>query len=361
MINLARKRLAKSASGRTALTLLTTLAVLGASALAVYAANAKPDFAISASPATHTVAPGQSTSYTVTVSRSGGYSGTVVLSVSGLPRGATAAWSTSRVTPPSSTATLTVQTSSATSGGTSKLTVTGADAQNPTLSHSASVLLAVVPPDFSLSASPSNQTVLIGQSTSYTVSVQRLGGFSGPVALAVSGLPSGATATLNPNTIPASGTSSSLQLTTSGATPAGTYPLKITGTGYPGAHSATVSLDVDKPGFTIAGRLGSPLVLGGAGQALNLVITNPYNQPLTVSGIKVTVASTSTTACPASEFSVTQIPASYSLTIPRGSTRSLTQLGSAYLPRVVWLDLPFPQNSCLGAQLSFNYSAAGQR
>jgi hypothetical protein len=354
-------RLVKSASRRTVLTLLTTLSVLGGSALAVYAASVKPDFAISASPATQTVAPGQSTSYTVAVSRSAGYSGTVVLSVSGLPRGATAAWSTSRVTPPSSTATLTVQTSATTPSGSSKLTINGTDSRNSKLLHSVSVSLAVAAPDFALTASPGTQAVLAGQSTTYTVSLQRTGGFTGPVDLAVSGLPTGAGATLTPSAIAANGSSSSLQVTTSGTTPVSTYALKITGTGAPAAHSATVSLDVDEPGFTISGSLTSPLTLGGTGQALNLVISNPHSQALTVSGLTVRVASTSTAACPASEFGVTQIPASYSLTIPRNSTRSLTQLGSAYLPRVVWLDLPFPQNSCLGIHLSFSYSATGRR
>ncbi len=47
-------------------------------------------------------------------------------------------------------------------------------------------------PDFSIAASPSSQTVSQGQATTFTVTVTRANGFTGPVSLAASGLPSGA-------------------------------------------------------------------------------------------------------------------------------------------------------------------------
>src|SRR5207247_7548137 len=48
-----------------------------------------PDFSLSASPASQSVVQGNGTTYTVNVAGAGGYSGTVGLSVSGLPTGAT--------------------------------------------------------------------------------------------------------------------------------------------------------------------------------------------------------------------------------------------------------------------------------
>ena len=81
-------------------------------------------------------------------------------------------------------------------------------------------------PDFALAALPASQTVTQGGSTSYTVTITPSNGFNSPVSLSVSGLPAGASAGFNPN--PA-GSSSTLSLTTAASTPAGSYPLTITG------------------------------------------------------------------------------------------------------------------------------------
>ena len=75
--------------------------------------TAPPDFAISATPATQTIQPGASTSYTVTVKSTGGdFAGSVALAASGLPTGATAAFSPTSVSPGSGSgnSTLTIQT-----------------------------------------------------------------------------------------------------------------------------------------------------------------------------------------------------------------------------------------------------------
>jgi hypothetical protein len=96
-----------------------------------------PDFSMSASPATPTIRPGSSTSYTVTVTPSGGFGGTVSLSVSGLPAGANATFTPVST---SSTSTLTIQTSNNSKPGTSTLTITGASGN---LSHTATVALQI--------------------------------------------------------------------------------------------------------------------------------------------------------------------------------------------------------------------------
>src|SRR5919108_122270 len=85
----------KSASGRAGLTLLGVLTVLALSAYAVYAAGGKADFSIAASPSSQTVSQGQAATYTVTLSRLNGFTGSVSLSASNLPSGATASWSLS--------------------------------------------------------------------------------------------------------------------------------------------------------------------------------------------------------------------------------------------------------------------------
>jgi len=204
--------------------------------------SAAPDYSVTATPASQSVTQGSSTSYTVTVTPSGGFTGTVNLSVSGLPAGATASFNPASVTSGSST--LTVTTASTTPAGSFSLTITGTSG---TLNHTASVTLVVNPPaapDFSLSATPASATVIQGNSTSYTVNVNPSGGFTGTVNLSVSGLPSGATASFNPTPVSGSG-SSTLTVRTGNNTTTGSFSLTITGTSGTLSHTASVKLVVN--------------------------------------------------------------------------------------------------------------------
>lgn len=100
--------------------------------------------------------------------------------------------------------------------------------------------------DFSVAATPASQTVTVGQSTSYSVSVASLGGFSSAVGLSVAGLPSGATATFSPTSISGgSGSSIVTVKTSSKSTPIGTSTLTISGAGGGLAHSISVTLTVN--------------------------------------------------------------------------------------------------------------------
>jgi hypothetical protein len=99
------------------------------------------------------------------------------------------------------------------------------------------------PPDFSLSVSPASRTVTRGGSTTYTVTINRSGGFAAQVSLSITGLPGGTTGTFSPN--PAAG-SSTLSVRTSGSTPRGTYALTVTGTDGSLTRTAAISLQVKK-------------------------------------------------------------------------------------------------------------------
>src|SRR5258708_24851768 len=99
-------------------------------------------------------------------------------------------------------------------------------------------------PDFSISASPSSQTVTPGNSTTYTVTIGAPNGFTGTVTLSASGLPTGASASFSPATITGSGPST-MTVTTGSTTSAGTSTLTITGTSASLTHSATTTLLVD--------------------------------------------------------------------------------------------------------------------
>lgn len=194
------------------------------------------DFSLSASPSSVSVAQGGSGTTTVTVTPQNGFTGSVMLSVTGLPTGATGTFGTN---PTTGTSLLTLSAAATVSAGTYPLTVTGT---GNGLTHTTSVSLVVTAP-FSLSAAPASRTVRRGNTGTYTVTITRTAGFSGDVALSVTGLQSGVTGTFNPSSV--TGTSSVLTITAAGNAQRVTRTLTITGTsaGAP-TQTTTVTLTV---------------------------------------------------------------------------------------------------------------------
>ena len=101
--------------------------------------------------------------------------------------------------------------------------------------------------DFSISASPSSVSIAQGASGSSTISTAVTSGSAGTVSLAVSGAPSGVTASLSPGTVTA-GQGATLNITVSSTATAGTYTLTVTGTEGSASHAATVALTVTTSG-----------------------------------------------------------------------------------------------------------------
>ena len=96
------------------------------------------NFALSAAPGTVSASQGASATTTITETPSGGFTGSVALSASGLPSGVSAAFSPTSTT---STSTLTLNVASTAATGTYAITVTGTSG---TLSHTATVNLTVL-------------------------------------------------------------------------------------------------------------------------------------------------------------------------------------------------------------------------
>ncbi|MGB2713186.1 MAG: galactose oxidase-like domain-containing protein [Vicinamibacterales bacterium] len=194
------------------------------------------NFSVSATPSSQAVMAGQSATYTATVTPASGFTGAVDFSVTGLPSGATATF-----TPPSvsgsGSSSLVVSTSGLTPSGTYPLTVRGTSGP---VTRTANVTL-VVNGDFAIAASPTSRTISRGSSTTYSVTVTAGQGFSGPVGLTVSGLPSRATGTFNPASLTGSGTSV-LTVTTARNVQKGTRTVTITGSGGGRTHSVNVTL-----------------------------------------------------------------------------------------------------------------------
>jgi hypothetical protein len=377
-------RTAKSARRHRAVaTLLGVLAALGAAAV-VHAATS-PDFSMSAQPSSQTINSGSSTSYVVSVSPTNGFTGKVTLAAGSLPKGTSATWTVGTTTSSGSVSVTVPAGSSASQDAT--LTIGGgqptAGTYSPTvtatsgsLSHTATLTLVVVNQNaasFTLSVSPSAQTVAQGTIAS-TVSIARTN-WTGPVSLGpVTGLPANTTWTLSPAST--TGSSATLTLTTTSSTPPGLYTVVVDGSAVLSGKTASTryaafTLNVLPP-FSISGSLASPMTLGlGGAQSLNLAIANPYSTPLTVSNIQVTLASIHQAAGASGScgqtgenspnFKIENVPATYEVTVPAGSTRTLSQLNpTGPRPAITWLDQKWAQNGCLGATLNFTYSASGR-
>jgi hypothetical protein len=199
-----------------------------------------PTFTLSATPSSQTVAVGGSTTspYTVNTTAVAGFTGSVTLSVSGLPANATGTFSPSSVSAGSSSG-LTIATASNTPTGSFTLTITGTSGS---LTQTATVTLNVTP-DFTLAAAPSSQSVNPSGSTSYIVSTTAASGFTGSISLSLSGLPANATGTFSPTSVSA-GASSTLTVATASNTPIGSSTLTITGTSGSLTNTATAVLIV---------------------------------------------------------------------------------------------------------------------
>jgi hypothetical protein len=122
-----------------------------------------PDFTISASPASLSIAPGNSANSTITTTVSGGFSNAVALSASGQPSGVTVTFTpTSIAAPGSGTSTMGITVGSTVSPGTYPITVTGTGG---TTVHTTTVTLTVstsadtTPPTTSITAPANNATV----------------------------------------------------------------------------------------------------------------------------------------------------------------------------------------------------------
>ena len=169
------------------------------------------------SPLSGDVAQGSSRDYTVTLSPAAGFTSSVALSVSGLGTGLSGSFSSTSVSSSAPASTLTITASSSATLGNDEFTVTGTGGGlTPTATATVTV---TAPPDFSLSvASPWSRDVWQGSSEDYTITLNRKGGFTGPVALStfISSLDTsargGVTASLSDDSLEGSETDSTLTI-----------------------------------------------------------------------------------------------------------------------------------------------------
>ena len=128
-------------------------------------------------------------------------------------------------------------------------------------------------PDFSISLTPSSQSVVQGNGANYTVTVTPANGFSDTVSFSVSGVPSGTTASFTPATVSGQGTSA-LNVTTTSSTPLGSYTLMITASSPSLSRIVTGTLKVNSnQDFSISASPSSVSIARGNSGSYTVSIT----------------------------------------------------------------------------------------
>ena len=188
-----------------------------------------PAIAITLASSAASIPQGGSAPVAATLTRSGGFTGTVNLTVEGVPAGVTGSVGNVQTTGGTTTATVTIQVAGTTAPGTYQLTVraTGSGVNDATAPFALTVT-AVAAGSYTLALNPATLSLARGASGNTTVGITRTEGFTGAVQLSVEGAPTGVTTAFNPGS--ATGATSTLTVTVAAGAPTGNHTLTIKGT-----------------------------------------------------------------------------------------------------------------------------------
>jgi len=146
--------------------------------------------------------------------------------------------------------------------------------------------------DYSISILPNSRTVVPGGATTYTLTATPLGGFTGTISLAAAGFSNDASAGFSPTTIvipDASAKSSTLTVTTTAATPPGTYSLNINTTSGNLQHAVAAQLFVSgtaSANLAITKTASPNPATSLASLTYRIIVTN--NGPSPATGVNLT-------------------------------------------------------------------------
>lgn len=250
----------------------------------------QPDFRMSAIPSMLTIKQGSSGQTAIVVTSFNGFSGIVNLTppasclALGCPQYSINPMSVSVSPGQNGTAIFTISTSPQTPPGTVTVSVTGTSGQ---INHSAPVTYTVLgsgPPDFTISASPQNQTVPAGQTATSTIIVTSVNGFNGTVRLTTSppplcpSCPGWQMAQSSVNVPPGGSATATLVFTTTVGTPPTAWTVTVTGTSASGSlsHSVNVGFVVvqSQPDFFMGANPPSLVIPAGTVATSTIILTS---------------------------------------------------------------------------------------
>ena len=201
--------------------------------------------AITASPTSLTLAQGATGTVTVSLTRGGGFSEAVSVTVEGMPAGVTATVAPAQLTGTTTSATVTVNVASTVPAGTYPITVrasaTGIGAATATYS-----LIVTATGNFTVSATPAALNLAAGASGNTSVAIVRTN-LTTDVALSLVNAPTGITGVFTPATLSGATLTSTLALTVASNVAAGTYPVTVRGTAGSVTQNTTVNVIVTAP------------------------------------------------------------------------------------------------------------------
>ena len=239
-----------------------------------------PSFGLSATPTTVSIAAGFGASASIQVAPRNGFSGSVILSVSGLPSGVTAAFG---AIGSSGASHLNLTASSGAAPGTYLLSVQGVSGS---LTASVGLTLQVTGmPSFAMAATPTSVNIIQGGVAGAGIAVMPFNGFNSTVSLSVAGLPSGVTASFSPST---TATASALNFVASAGATVGSAMVTVTGTAGSLVVNTSITLTVAPSApFSIKASASAPGVTQGASATDVITVT-----PKTGFSGKVTLSAT---------------------------------------------------------------------
>jgi len=189
--------------------------------LTLTAETPPPILHLSAQPSAQTIQAGGTAFYTLSLTSEGGDPGLVALSGKGNPDGSSLVFAPNPVTPPTSS-TLTITTASFITPNNYLITLSGASpVASDTIAITFVITESTVPISVALhlSAQPNAQTIQVGGTAFYTISLTSEGGDPGLVALSGEGNPDGSSLVFAPNPVTPPATSALTISTTSLITP----------------------------------------------------------------------------------------------------------------------------------------------
>ena len=235
---------ANASTGTYNVTATGTSGSLTHSATLALTIGSQPDFSLALAPVAVTSTAGSSTSsFTASIAAANGFTDSVAVTLSGLPTGITTTPNSPFIIATGGSQVVTLLVPAGAAGGTYTVTVTGTSGS---LTHSTPLTLTIGPPaDFSLALAPSALTTNAGTSnSSFTATVTAQNGFSGEVAVTLTGLPAGITTSPASPFNVAAGNSQTVALSLATNTPSGNYSVTATGTSGSLTHSEILDLTV---------------------------------------------------------------------------------------------------------------------
>ena len=213
------------------------------------------DFSIAVSPGTVNLAQGaQSSPVTVSVTAVNGFSGSVTVTITGLPAGVTSSPASPFTVAAGASTSVTFSATGSATLGPANLNFQGTSGS---LNHTASASLTVAAaPDFGITVTPASVSLTQGATSApVTVVVTAENNFTGNVTVSISNLPTGVTMTpASPFSVTPGATGVSVTFTASSTAAPGTVSLSFQGVSGSLNHSASASLQIQaalSPDFTV--------------------------------------------------------------------------------------------------------------